>query len=111
VSLIGDNLVASAAILLGFLVIVSAAFLAIRGLQLWRAVKASKSAVEPTAERLTADAEQLQAKVAALTERRLPEVTGTVESLQKSLAGVKVVAGAASEAVRVLTAPLRYLGR
>jgi len=111
VSWIGDNLVASAAILLGFLVIVSAAFLALRGLQLWRAIKTSKSTVEPKAEQLSADAERLQAKVAELTERRVPEVAGTVESLQKSLAGVKVVAGAAGEAVRVLTAPLRYLGR
>ncbi|MDX6644404.1 MAG: hypothetical protein QOK40_131 [Miltoncostaeaceae bacterium] len=110
-SFFSDHPVAAAAILIGVLVIPSLLFVAMRGLGLWRAMKASKSAVEPKAARLTADAERLQAEIARLSERRVPEAMGSLESLKKRVAEVGVVAGAASEGVRGATAPLRYLGR
>jgi hypothetical protein len=111
VSFFSDHPVAAAAILLGVLVIPFLALLAVRGLQLFRALKESKRAVEPTAAKLTAKAEHLQAEIARLSERQVPEVMGSLESLQRRVAEVRVVARAASEGSRVLTAPLRYLGR
>jgi hypothetical protein len=111
VDFIGDHPVASAAILLGVLVLSSLAVLALRALRLYRTLKASKSAVEPRLEQLMERAERLEADVARLTETRLPAVTTSLGSLQRRLAELKVVAKAASEGVGALTAPLRYLGR
>jgi hypothetical protein len=111
VEFISDHPVASAAILLGVLVLPCLGLLALRALHLYRTLKASKSAVEPRLEQLMARAELLEADVARLTETRLPAVTTSLGSLQRRLGEVKVVAKAASEGAGALTAPLRYLGR
>jgi hypothetical protein len=111
VSFISDHPVAAAAILIGVLVIPSLVFVALRGLQLWRTLKTSKSAVEPRTARLTANAERVQAEIARLNEKQVPELTESLASLQRRVAAVGVVARAASEGARGLSAPLRYLGR
>jgi hypothetical protein len=111
VSFFSDHPVATSAIVLGILVLPCLAFLALRGLAVLRAVKASKRAVEPQAERLMKRAEDVQAEVARLTERGVPELTSSIDGLRKRSVEVGVVARAASEGVGTLLAPLRYLGR
>ncbi len=104
---IADNAVALSAILLGVVVLVALAVLAVSGLRLWRRTKYAQKRIEPEAEALTARTDELSAALAAMPERQA-ELQGEIEALQGRVAALGVLARTAGEAQKTLRAPLRY---
>jgi len=105
-----DNAVGLSAILLGVLVLVGLAVAALAGWRLWRVVRAAQKRVTAAAAELAAEGERLSAAAAALPERQA-ELQAAIASVQRRAAVLGVIATHASEALAVLKAPLRYLGR
>lgn len=102
-----DNAVALSAIFLGVVVLVALAVLAVCGLRLWRRTKAATKRVGHETEVLTAQADRLNAAVAAMPERQA-ELQYEIASLQQRVAALGVLARSAVAAQKALRAPLRY---
>jgi type II secretory pathway pseudopilin PulG len=109
VDFIVDNAVPLSAIFLGVIVLVALAVLALSGLRLWRRARAAQKRIEREGDALSAQAERLEAAMAAVPERQA-ELQGEIRSLQDRIAALQVLANSASEAVNTLRAPLRYFG-
>lgn len=105
-----DNAVPLSAILLGVLVILGLAVLAVSGLRLWRVLKATQRRVSAATADLTAETDRLSAALAALPDRQA-ELQGSLASLAARVRVLGILARTASEASAVLRSPLRYLGR
>ena len=105
-----DNAVALSAITLGVLVLAGLAIAGIAGFRLWRAVRAAQRRASAAAAELAAESDRLTASLAQLPERQA-ELQASIAALQRRAAAASVLAGSASEALDVLRAPLRYLGR
>lgn len=105
-----DNAVPLSAILLGVLVLAGLAVLGVAGWRLWTTVRAVQKRLAVVGAELAAESERLSAQVAALPERQA-ELQAAIASVQRRAAVLGVLAGSASEALAVLKAPLRYLGR
>ncbi|WP_217921758.1 hypothetical protein [Miltoncostaea oceani] len=105
-----DNAVGLSAILLGLLVVAGLAVLGIAGFRLWRVVRRAQTRVTEAGAALTAEADRLQASLAALPDRQA-EMGAAVASLQRRAAALGVLATSAGQAAEVLRAPLRYIGR
>ena len=107
---LNDNLIALAAGVLGLIVIVTAAVMAVRLITLLRQSKRVRRRLEePMAE--------LEAKTAR-TQRGIEYLEGmnrleaeTIAELQARLEELKVLSGHLGAAVAVFRAPLRYLGK
>jgi hypothetical protein len=109
VDFIVDNAVPLSAILLGVLVLIGLVVLVIAGLRLWRVVKAAQARVSIAGELLSAEAERLQAALAAMPERQA-ELQRELTSLSQRVTALGVLASHAGEAAQTLRYPLRYLG-
>ena len=105
-----DNAVPLSAITLGVLVLVGLAILGIAAFRLWRALRVVQRRVTTAGEALAAEGERLSATAAQLPERQA-EIQASVAALQARVAVLTSIANSASEAIEVLRAPLRYLGR
>jgi HAMP domain-containing protein len=105
-----DNAVALSAIALGVLVLAGLAVLGIAGFRLWRTLTRVKRRIAAASDALLAEADRLQQSLAALPDRQA-EVQEAVASLQRRAAALSVLAASAGEAVQVLRAPLRFVGR
>jgi hypothetical protein len=110
VDFIVDNAVPLSAIVLGALVVLGLLILVVAGLRLWRAVKGAQARVSIAGEALSAEADRLQAALAAMPERRA-ELQREIASLSQRVKALGVLARHASEAAETLRYPLRYLGR
>lgn len=105
-----DHAVPLSAIVLLALVLGGLLVLGIAGLRLWRRVRAAQR-------RVTAAGAELNAELARLTEAqaRMPErqaeLQAAIEALSRRASVLGVLAGSAGDAIAVLRAPLRYLGR
>ena len=100
---------AIAAIVFGVLVVGSLAFLALRALSLWRAIKAARSRVAESLETLAAEGERISAALAAMPQRQA-ELQSALAVLKVRVAVARRLADFASDAAAALRAPLRYLG-
>jgi Flp pilus assembly protein TadB len=107
VDFVVDNAVALAAIFLGVVVLAALAVLAVAGLRLWRRTRAVQKRIGRESEALAAQTDRLSAALAAMPERQA-ELQGEIQSLQRRVAALAVLARSTSEAQKVLRAPLRY---
>jgi uncharacterized protein YlxW (UPF0749 family) len=110
VDFIVDNAVGLSAIALGVLVLAGLAIAGIAGLRLWRAVRSAQRRATAAAAELAAETDRLSASLAQLPERQA-ELQASITALQRRAAAAALLARSASEALAVLRAPLRYLGR
>ena len=105
-----DNAVPLAAIALLLLVLGGLLVVALAGLRLWRRVRAVQRRIAVAGAELNAEVERLNAAQARMPERQA-ELQAAIESLQGRAAALGVLASSAGDAVAVLRAPLRYIGR
>lgn len=105
-----DNAVPLSAIALGVLVLVGLVVLGIAGLRLWRTIKRVKAKVTAASDLLMAEADRLQESLAHLPDRQA-ELQDAIASLQGRAAALQVLAASAGDAIQVLRAPLRFVGR
>ena len=105
-----DHAVPLSAIALGVLVVVALVVLVVRGLRLWRVLRAVERRVSVATAGLLAESDRLSAALAALPDRQ-EELQGSIASLAVRVRVLSILARTASEASAVLRSPLRYLGR
>jgi hypothetical protein len=110
VDFVVDHAVGLSAILLGVLVVTGIAVVVVRGLSLLRSTRRAQARVAEHMAVLNAEAARAQVGMERLTEGQ-EELARELERLSARLAVARVLARHTSEAVSILRAPLRYLGR
>ncbi len=110
VSWLEDHQTLTAVLVLVALVLAGLAVLAVRGLRLYRESKAQMRRVQQPVATLTsgiADAERRVGRITAGSD----DLSASLERVGADTAELRVLVKHASEALRSLRAPLRYLGR
>ncbi len=110
VTWIGDHLVLLSAIALAVLVAIGLTLLVVRALGLLRTVKSSTSTVDPHVATLSQSIGQAEARVGGLAEGQ-EELVGTIDRVRIQAEELGRLVTAASAAMKVLRAPLKYFGR
>jgi hypothetical protein len=105
-----DHAIALSAIFLGVVVLVALVIMVVRGLALLRAARRAQGRVAEHVAVLTTEAERAQAGMERVTQGQ-EDLTRELDRLGARLAVAKVLSHNLSEAVAVLRAPLKYLGR
>lgn len=104
------NIIWLSACILGLLVIAGLLFAFLRGRALYRTAMATQGIVEEHVTVLSAEAERAQAGVDRIAEGQ-EALTRHIDGLTTRIAVAKVLGTHAAAAIRVLQAPLKYLGR
>ncbi len=105
-----DHAVPLSAIALLVLVLAGLLVLGVAALRLWRSVRAVQRRLAAAGAELSAEVERLSQAQARMPERQA-ELRAAIDGLQRRAAVLGVLSGSAAEALSVLRAPLRYLGR
>ena len=105
-----ENFVGLAAIALGVLVIVGITVAVVRGIRLYRTAMWAQGIAAEHVAVISAEAARAQATMDRVNENQAI-LQANLESLAAQLALAKALASHASDAIAVLRAPLRYLGR
>lgn len=106
---LADNAVWIALVFFGVVVLAALGWLVLRGLVLWRAIKAAKRAADDGLAALTAETDRMSAALDAMPQRQ-SELQGALATLQGRVRVAQLLAQNAGEAATALRAPLRYLG-
>lgn len=105
-----DHAIALSAIFLGVVVIVGLVIMVVRGVVLYRVAKRAQGRVAEHVAVLTAESDRAQAGLERVTQGQ-EELTRELDRLGARLAVAKVLSRHVADAMAILRAPLKYLGR
>ncbi len=109
-SWIGDHIILLSFILLALLIVAGIVVLVVRGLGLYRTVRSSTATVDPHVATLNQGIGQAQTRLDGITAGQ-GELMGTIDRVTTKTDELGRLVGAASAAMKVLRAPLKYFGR
>lgn len=109
-SWIGDHIVLLSVLAFVLLIVAGVVVLVVRVLGLIRGIKTSKRTVDPHVATLTQSIGQAESRVGGITEGQ-GELSETLQRVSRQTAELGRLVSAASAAIAVLRAPLKYFGR
>lgn len=105
-----DHEILAAAVILVVLVVIGIALLIVRSLGLFRAAKAAQARVDVPIRAISAGLQSAERRVGALQDHQ-GDLTTTVERVGVQTSELQRLLGIAGGAVKILRAPLKYLGK
>jgi hypothetical protein len=105
-----DHQILFAALILVLLVIVGIALLVVRVLGLFRAAKAAQARVDVPIRAISSGLQTAEQRVGALQDHQ-GDLTATVERVGEQASELQQLLGIAGGALKVLRAPLKYIGK